>query len=33
LMTSDAIQYGSSHLSTYLSKQKPNGESIPIEVS
>ena len=28
-MASDAVQYGSSHLSTCLSKQKPNGESIP----
>ena len=30
-MASDAIQYGASHLRTCLSKQKPNGESIPIE--
>src|SRR5438309_8684385 len=33
LMVSDAVQYGSSHLSTRPSKQKPNGESIPIATS
>jgi hypothetical protein len=33
LMASDAVQYGSSPHSTYLSKQKPNRESIPYVIA